>query len=339
VIKPEPLPDAARAAATSLLLVLSAAATPVAAQQPSFGPLTWEEGSPLQRLAFTVATEGADVVGEGAWSVELYNGFSNIFEQDSTATHTLFLDMERLTTALTIRWGAGERLEVGGRTTLESTGAGVLDDVILAFHDGLGFGQANRDRFPSGAYRQWLSDGDDRVYLDRPPGTLGLRDVRLFAKWRAWRSADGRSLLSLRSVGRLPVRGPPESNGRPDGALMGLWRLGVGSWYTHGMVGLSVTPASAPLEPVLRGHSTFLTLALERSLGSDLAALVQLQTQSAALRSFHNRELDRAPTNVLVGVAGRMGREWTWDASFQEDVPADTPAVDFTLTLRVGRRW
>jgi hypothetical protein len=313
--------------------------TPVAAQQPSYGPLTWEEGSPLQRLAFTAATEGADVVGEGGWSVELYNGYSNIFEQDSTETHTLFLDMERLTTALTLRWGAGEGVEVGGRVSLESTGAGVLDDVILGFHDGLGFGQANRDRFPSGAYRQWLSDGEDRVYLDRPPGALELRDVRLFAKWRTWRSADGRSLLSLRAVARLPARNPPEDNGRPDGAVMGLWRLGVGSWYAHGMAGVSVTPVSPALEPVLRGHSTFLTLGLERSLGSDLAALVQLQTQSAALRSFDHRELDRAPTNLLIGFAGRIGGAWTWDASFQEDVPADTPAVDFTLTLRVARRW
>lgn len=327
-------------AVAAILLALSAPApTPVAAQRPSFGPLTWEEGSPLQRLAFTATTEQADVVGEGAWSVELYNGLSNIFEQDSTQTHTLLVDMERLTTALTARWGAGESVEVGGRVTFESTGAGVLDDVILGLHDGFGFGQANRDRFPSDTYRQWLSDGEDRVYLDRPPGTLGLRDVRLFAKWRAWRSTDGRSVLSLRSVARLPARSPPEGNGRPDGAVMGLWRLGMGSWYTHGMAGLSLTPVSPALEPVLRGHSAFLTLALERSLGPDLAALVQLQAQSAALRSFHHRELDRAPTNLLIGLAGRIGEGWTWDAALQEDVPADTPAVDFTLTLKVGRRW
>lgn len=333
------LTAALRILAAAVLAVVAVADVPLAAQQPSLGPLTWEEGSPLQRLAFTATTEQADVVGEGAWAVELHNGLSNIFEQDSTESHTLFLDMERLTTALTTRWGAAERLEVGGRMSFESTGAGVLDDVILGFHDGLGFGQANRDRFPSDAYRQWLSDGEDRVYLDRPPGTLELRDVRIFAKWRAWRSVDGRSVLSVRSVARMPVRGPPEGNGRADGAVMGLWRLGVGSWYAHGMAGLSVTPVSPALEPVLRGHSTFLALGLERSLGSDLAALMQLQMQSAALHSFDHRELDRAPTNLLVGLAGRIGEEWTWDASFQEDVPADTPAVDFTLTLKVSRRW
>lgn len=82
------------------------------AQQSSFGPLGYEEGSPLQRLAYTPTTEGADVVGEGAWRVDLHNGLSNIFEQDSSATHVLFLDLERLTSSVAVRWGASETLEL-----------------------------------------------------------------------------------------------------------------------------------------------------------------------------------------------------------------------------------
>ncbi|MBT8489132.1 MAG: DUF3187 family protein, partial [Gemmatimonadetes bacterium] len=166
------------------------------AQQPAFGPLAYEEGSPLQRVGFTTAMEAADVVGAGRWRIDLYNGFSNIFEQDSTGTHYLFLDMERLTTALTVRWGATAALELGGRLTLETTGAGFLDGVVLGWHDRWGFGNANRDRFPQDSFRIRLTDGDDTVYLDRSPGTLDLRDVRAFAKWRAVESTDGRSILS-----------------------------------------------------------------------------------------------------------------------------------------------
>lgn len=309
------------------------------AQQPSLGPLGYEEGSPLQRLAYTPTTEGADVVGEGAWRVDVYTGLSNIFEQDSSATHVLFLDLERLTGALAVRWGASETLELGGRVSWETTGGGRLDGIVLGWHETFGFGNANRDHFPPDTYRLWLSDGDDAVYLDTRARTLGLRDVRAFAKWRAWRSADGRSVLSLRSVLRVPARRPPEGNDHADGAVMALWRGGIGSWYAHGIAGVSATRASARLAPVLRERSYFLTLAVERSLGSRLAALAQFQVQSAALRSFDHRELDRAPTNLVVGLAGRVGESWTWDASFQEDVPADTPAVDFTLTLRIGRSW
>ncbi len=325
------------AAAVSLLPIIPV--VPATAQQPSFGPLTWEEGSPLQRLAYTSSMESADAVGEGRLSVEVYNGYSNIFEQDSTAGHVLFVDMERLTTSITVRWGASDRLELGGRVSFESTGGGILDGLIHGWHERMGLGQANRDRFPEGEYRQWLGDGNDVVYLDKPAGILRLRDLRGFAKWRALRSSDGRSVLGLRTVLRVPAAGPPEANAHVDGAVMALGRLGMGAWYAHGLLGVSATRASPELEPVLRERSVFLAVALERSLGGSLAALAQLQMQSAALRSFDHRELDRAPTNILVGLAGRVGEDWTWDASFQEDVPADTPAVDFTLTLRVSRRW
>lgn len=321
------------------LLALALSPPPADAQQPSFGPLTWEEGSPLQRVAFTPVTETAETLARGRWSVDVYNGFSNIFEQDSASTHVLFLDMERLTTAVTVRWGASATVEVGGRVALESTGGGVLDGVIKGWHEQWGFGQANRDRFPDNGYRQLLTDGDGRIYLDKSSATLGVRDVRAFAKWEVWRAPDRRSLLSLRSVLRVPTAGPLEGNGKVDGAITALWRQGVGAWYAHGMAGLSVSPPSEAMEAVLRGRSAFLTLGLERSLGSRIAALAQLQLQSAQLESFDHREVDRAPTSLLVGLAGRLGESWTWDASFQEDVPADTPAVDFTVTLRVSRRW
>lgn len=303
------------------------------------GPLTYEEGSPLQRLAFTTTVEGADVVGDGVWRVDVYNGFSNIFEQDSTETHLLFIDMERLTTAVSVRWGASDAVEVGGRLTFETTGAGFLDGVVLGWHQKWGFGNANRDRFPQDQYRQRLTDGDDAVYLDRPSQTLDLRDIRVFAKWRLLTSEDGRSALSLRPVLRVPTVRELEGNRHPDGGVMALGRVGMGSWYAHGVAGASMTPKTDGLDPVLRGHSTFLALAVERSLGASVAAVAQLQMQSAALRTFEHRELDRAPTNLVLGLAGRVGESWTWDASFQEDIPADTPAVDFTIAVRVGRSF
>ncbi|MDH3422489.1 MAG: DUF3187 family protein [Gemmatimonadota bacterium] len=332
------LPRFERPAFVGLAAVMVVCGT-LEGQQPSFGPLTYEEGSPLQRLAYTPAIEGADVVGRGVWGIDVHNGFSNIFEQDSTATHVLFLDMERLTTALTLRWGATERLETGARLALETTGGGALDDFIVGWHDRLGFGNANRDRFPADEYRQVLTDGNGSVYLDKPAQTFSIRDVRAFAKWRAWRSLDGRSVVSLRTVLRIPSAGPRQGNDGADGAAMALWRAGMGPWYMHGVVGLALTHRSPEMEPVLRPHTTFVAVAVERSLGRRLAALAQIQIQSAALRSFDHRELDRAPTNLLLGLAGRVGDAWTWDASFQEDIPADTPAVDFTVTLRVGRRW
>jgi hypothetical protein len=263
---------------------------------------------------------------------------SNVFEQDSTERHVVFIDMERLLTAVTVRWGAGESLEVGGRLTFETTGGGVLDSFVHGFHDLLGFGQANRDRFPEGRYSQWLSDGGRDVYLDVGARTMGLEDARLFAKWRALDSG-GRSVLSLRAEGRLPAQSNRGVARRSDASLAALARLGMGAWYLHGMLGAARVRAAPELAPILRGGSAFLVLAAERSLGSSMAAVVQYQVSTPLLRGFDHRELDWPASNLVVGVAGRMGTAWSWDVSFQEDLPADTPAIDFTVGLRVSRTW
>lgn len=308
------------------------------AQSPSHGPLTYEEGSPLHRIAYTAMMEGAPLTPRGEVVTSLWLGFSNIFEQDSSDTHVLFLDLERLVSSVTVRWGATDRLEVGGALQLESTGAGKLDGLILDWHEKLGFGQANRDRFPAGRYQQRLTDGNGTVYLDVPARALGVEDVRLFAKLRLAASEGGRGVLSARAAARLPHGTNRAATERADVALALLGRLGLGSWYAHGLLGTSTIRASEALDPVLHGSSVFLALAVERSFGP-ASAVVQYQIQSPVLDSFDHRELDRAASNLVFGASGAIGRRWRWDASFQEDLPADTPAIDFTLGLRVARTW
>jgi hypothetical protein len=311
----------------------------LAAQQPAFGPLTTEEGATLHRITLVPTMERADVTERGALSADLWLGFSNIFEQDSSETHDLFVDMERLLTAVTVRWGVAEGLELGARLTFETAGGGILDSFVLWYHDVLGFGQANRDRYPSDVYEERLGDGDRLLLQDAGPRTLGLDDATLFLKWRAAASEDGRTTLGLKAVGWLPAQSNLVGERRANVALFGLARLGMGAWYLHGMLGVSTARASPELGTVLRDGSGSFSIAIERSLGSSLAAVLQYQIASPLLRGFGHRELDGVASNLVLGVAGRFGESWSWDASFQEDVPADTPAIDFTLGVRVSRSW
>jgi hypothetical protein len=324
-----------------LLLALGALSSPFSggAQTPALGPLTWEEGSPLQRLALTPAFERPDPLPRGRVSTEVWFGYTNLFEQDSTATHVLFLDAERLLTGFTTRWGAADGLEVGARITLETTGPGILDGLVHGFHELLDFGQANRDRFPQDAYEQTLEDGTGNVLLVIPRRTLDVEDVQIFAKWRVAESPDGRRALSLRATLRAPIASNTIGDERADGALVALGRTGMGRWYAHGMAGVGLVRASPELDAVLRDWSGLLGLGLERSLGARLSAVAQFQFATPLLSGFDHRELDWPANNLVFGLAGRFGEDWNWDASFQEDVPADTPAVDFTLSLRVSRAW
>jgi hypothetical protein len=266
-------------------------------------------------------------------------GFSNIFEQDSSATHVVFLDTERLLSAVTLRWGAAERLEIGGRVTFETTGGGVVDSFVHWYHERMGFGQANRDRFPEEQYAQRLTNGGGGAYVDIEQRTFELADLQLFAKWSAIRPANGGAALAVRASARLPTRANRVAAERADGTLVALGRLGAGPWYYHALVGAGLVRAAPEIDPVLRGASAYFGMAVERSLGQSVSALLQYQLTTPLLKGFGHRELDWPSSNLLIGAAGHWGNDWTWDASFQEDVPADTPAIDFTLGLRVSRRW
>jgi hypothetical protein len=282
--------------------------------------------------------ERAFAVAARRLSAEVWLGFSNTFEQDSTDVYELFIDLERLLSTTIVRYGIAEGLELGGRLTFETTGGGVLDPFILRWHNLFGLGNANRERYPANQYEQRLRGANNVELLDIGPRTLALTDVRLFAKWEAVASSDRGSVLGLRAVTRIPT-GSGFAGARSDFAFVALGQLSFETWYLHGMIGASTVRASPELEAMTRRAAGHVMLGIERAFNQALAALVQFSVATPVLKGFNHRELDRAPTNLVFGLAGRWGDEWRWDVSFQEDVPSDTPASDFTLGLKLARSW
>ncbi len=309
------------------------------AQAPSHGPLSSEEGAPLQRLGYTPMTEGADPVGAGLLRADLWMGYSNIFEQDSAADHNLYLDLERLLTAMTVRYGIAEAVEVGARATFQTDWGGFLDGVVEELHDALGLGNRSRPDFPRGAYGQSLQDGDGRVLVELPRRTFGLEDVRLFGKWRAYRSGDGRRALSFRAVARVPTGMNVVGTERSDVGLMVLARLGWRRWHVHALAGGSSVRRSPELRDVLTGRQAFFAAAVEYPLRPTLSAVVQATGATQLLRSFDDHDVDGAPLNVIVGLTGLAGTGWRWELAFQEDAPPRGPSLDFTLQLALSRTW
>jgi hypothetical protein len=308
-------------------------------QRTPLGPLGAEEGAPLQRLGYTPMVEAAAPVPEGTVRTDLWVGYSNIFEQDSTADHVLYLDMERMITALTLRYGLAEGLEVGARATLETEWGGFLDGFMVSFHEALGLGVRNRPDYPDGAYGEFLRDGDGRTLVDVPRRELAVGDVRLFAKWRMAGGADGGGMLAARAVVRLPTAQPRVGSERADVALMVLGNVGWHGFWLHGMAGGSTVRRGPDMLDVLRSHEWFAMAGLERPLREGLSAVVELTGSTQLLRDFGDRDVDGAPTNIVFGLVGVTRGGWRWEAGMQEDLPPNGPSVDFTIQLALGRAW
>jgi hypothetical protein len=309
------------------------------AQVVSVGPLVTEEGGPLQRMTYTPAAEGADLIGAGRFQADFWMGYSNIFEQDSAATHVLFLDMERLITAVGVRWSPVARLEVGTRLTFETTGGGVLDGFISWWHGALGLGNANREKYPAYHYEQTLRDWNGAVRLDVQQRTLALEDVRLFAKVGLVGGPTEDRALSVRAVARIPTQENRVGPERTDLSVMALGRASAGAWHFHGMLGRSTLRASRDAPDLLRSSTWYGVVAAERRLASWISGVLQYSVSTARVRDIGEPEIDAPVSNFVFGAAGRVGDGWRWDVSFQEDIPPVSPAIDFTLGITVSRTW
>lgn len=306
------------------------------AQAPPLGPLTTEEGSPLQRLGLTPAVEAADPVGEGAWQVGIWLAYSNIFEQDSTASHNLYLDMERVLSVFAVRFGVSERLEVGARATLESTFGGILDPVVLGLHDLLRLGSRNRGSFPEGAYGQRLEEnGETLVDIERR--SLALDEVRFFGKWLLHAGADGTSAISVRGEVRIPTRTNRVGAERADAGVALLGRRRWRGLHLHGMLAGTTVRRSEELAQVLNTWQYFAMAGVEYPFSPRLSGVAEFTLSSPLVRSFGDRDVDGHLSNAILGMVYRTPGGWRWEASLQEDVPPWGPALDFTLQLGVSR--
>lgn len=328
------------ATAPGALVLLAGGLLPasLAAQGPPPAPLFAEEGAPLQRLGLTPMVEGADPVEAGGFRADLWLGYSNIFEQDSTASHNLYLDLERLVTALTLRYGVAHGVEVGARLTLESTWGGFLDPVVLGLHDALRLGSRNREFYPEGAYGQSLEVGGvTRVEVAR--SALALEDVRLFGKVRLAGGDQGPKALSLRAVARIPTRDNVVGRERRDVGIMLLGRMGWKRFHLHGMLGGSTVRRSPELRDLLNPAQLFLMAAAEYPFSDGFSGIVQFTASTQLLRGVGDRDVDGPPTNTILGVAWRDVGGWRIEAALQEDTPPWGPSLDFTLQLGVSRGW
>ena len=320
-------------------LVLGAAPAALHAQLPTLGPLTAEEGAPLQRLGFTPTVEGAGITPRGAVRADLWAAYGNVWEQDSSAVANVFLDLERLITAATVRAGVAEGLEVGARTTLERTSGGFLDDVVMGFHRRVGAGDRNRPAYPRDGYGQWLRDGDGNLLVEIPArGSLTLEDVRLFAKWGAFASQDGSRAVSVKGEIRIPTAENTLGAERSDAALLVVGHTPWRGWYLHGLVGASTVRRAPELERVLRASQWLAMVGAERPLRPGLSLVAQLTGSTQLLRDVGDHDVDGSPTNVVFGVVGRTGR-WRWEVAMQEDAPPRGPSTDFMLQAGLSRSW
>jgi hypothetical protein len=325
----------------ALALGLSGAgAPPVAGQElPSRGPLRIAERNPLYHLFLTPTQLGADLEPWQSSSFAMALSYSNVFEYNDSPLLRQRFDVERLHSVLTLRHGIGPRLELGLQVGVHYDWGGFLDPLIQGVHTTFGFPNANREKVEDNRYRLLLESGLDpvRTYLDLPAGP-GIEAPQVLVAWQLSGGPQARHAVALRSTIRLPLGDHRATTRRVDTGIEVAVRRSWARTHLHASAGAVTINAPPRLDALMRGHAWLGSLAVEQSIGERLSLLAQVSGSSSYTRPVGFAELSRMPVNVAFGAAGTLAG-WGWQFSFAEDLPPNSPAVDFTIDLQISRGW
>lgn len=325
------------AALVAAVLLATGAGNGFAQVPTSLGPLRTSEQNPLYRFFYVPEVESADVVADGRFRVDLSVSYSNIFERSESDLHEQLFDLEQMANAVTVRYGVAPGFEVGGRAGLQTGWGGFLDGFVSGFHRMFGFPNGGREKEPTGQHRLYLDREDPTIRLDLAPRTFGLEDLRLFAKWRFLGSTTEPLALSVRgTLRRASGRLEP---GRLEGALALLGRVTGEDVTLHFGAGATTLDSPAVIEPIASTAAAYLSVGVEGRIRPGFSMVGQMTGSSAYVSGFEDGELDRFPSTLVLGFTGRTEGDWEWQVSFAEDLPPDSPSVDFTVDLQLGRTF
>ncbi|MEQ9568678.1 MAG: DUF3187 family protein [Longimicrobiales bacterium] len=315
-------------------------ADPLAELTGPLGPLRVAERNPLYHLFLTPTVEGTEVLEGGAWRVGISTAYSNIFEYNSSEAFLQLFDLERASTVVALSRGLGGGVEIGASLGLQHNWGGFLDPAIQGLHDLFGLPNADREKVENGGFDVYLGSRARRpqVFIDLPPGT-GMEAPRA---WVAWRLAGGprsRGDITLRTTVKFPGGDHRASSRGTDVAAELAVRRSWGATHLHASGGLVRFEVPTRLAPIMRDEAWFGSVALEQRVASWLSLVGQFFGGSRYASGFGFEELDNLPLNLAVGGRGRLGEAWRWQVSFTEDVPPNSPSVDFTLDVALTRTW
>ncbi len=298
--------------------------------------------SPLVQIFGLPPAEGGTVAGKGRTDVRLVLDVASIYAGDDRGRNLLRLDGEIYRLTLALRYGLGERLELGVDLPYVWQTGGHLDSFIDGFHQTFNLPQGGRDLWYRDRLR-YLSVHDGRVMLDYEEPQDGFGDVLLSLGYQLVRTegAGGSRTVTLRPALKVPTGNGDKLTGSgsfdfslrlagTDSLLLAPWDL---TWFwTAGALAMSEGDVLSEEQNNLVG---FGTLGIGWEAASWLAFMLQFDGHTAFYGGSGLHQLDGASVQVTIGTEAALPGKILFDFGVTEDLVVETsPDVVFHVALR-----
>lgn len=299
-------------------------------------PFTTSNINPLAQLHGLPSARAAKLVPNKTLVWQIQTDIANNFTESTDGSESILIDGETYRANFSLRYGFGDKWEVGIDAPFIRHEPGQLDAFIEGFHDLLGLSQANRDDRLRNRLDYTYNSGVNTLSLNK--SVSGIGDVRLNLGYKL--RDDDNQTWSLRG-------GVKMTTGDPD-------KL-TGSGGTDVFVGLYYSAGAFLGNETLSFHSSLGALSLGNGelVGSDVEDLAVYGSSTLAWKlspklslkaqfDFHSalyrsglEEIGSFAGQLVLGGSVTLGRKIQLDLSVSEDVMVDTaPDVVFSIGLR-----
>ena len=281
-------------------------------------------------LNFADSTEGALLLDRGRFAGSLLAMTSSHAIATNRGDETLVFDGETTRLELGLRYGAGERLELGLRVPYVRHSAGNLDSLIDTWHDWFGLPGGSRETRASDLLEFRYVDADG-TRLDFRDSAGDLGDLRLTAGWRL--DAGGAHRRALRFGLTLPTGSADSLTGA--GLAGDVANLGAegrfNAFYRANLIWVDEPEILADRYRDWIGQ-------FAAGFGVRATSWLELRAQALFRSATHDSELDvlgEPAVTLTFGGNLRLGERYVLSIAVGEDIKVNSsPDVSFQLSLR-----
>lgn len=325
------------------LLFLSTIA--FAREYDGLGPISVREQNPVYLQTLSLTPKRASVLPEGTIEMRIDSAYSNLFEEGSTATANLDMDMELWRLTPQVSYGLTDDLEIGIEVPLMHFNGGFLDAFIQKFHKFFGFPNGGRNLVPNNRF-SYLFQAGGATLFNYPSADMGLGDISLRIKHQLTGEDDDWPAIAWFADIKFPTGKQSRGfgNGSPD---FGLGAAIEASWKRlHGYFNAAyyITGGNDMYAGFMNDKMFAYMVAGELTILPTWSLIVELNGSTPLLAHSGLDAWDGVPLNLIVGFKGEEqkllgGQDFIWQVGFSEDVTSKGPSVDFTVFISLGVRF
>jgi hypothetical protein len=327
-------------------------------------PLPVRDQYLLNNGFFFFEPEGARVLDQDAWLIDVHTADSNTFAKSRWISHNLDGDTDRRTgdqtlgvirmdpgttifladgethrTTITAHRGFNHHLELAISVPFAYIGGGSSDGFIEHFHAALNLGDNQRVAVQRNHETVFIRT-DNNTYLREQPAHSHLGDVAISAKYELPALEDRNLAISAQAAIELPTGNARtlDGSGSLDGGLQLLATRDFGNTRINASAGLLFLGHNTPMD--LQSQIVITdSIGVSRLLASRTSATVQLTVSQSPFRGIGAPELTRRSYQLTAGVQHAFGSGVTAYGGIVENLITYQNSADAGLVLGISRRF